>query len=45
MGTMVNPAHPGECLRDSVRAMGWTGTASRAVARAAAIGTRACFCQ
>ena len=24
MGTMVNPAHPGECLRESVRAMGWT---------------------
>ena len=26
MGTMVSPAHPGECLRDSVRAMGWTVT-------------------
>ena len=23
---MVNSAHPGECLRESVRAMGWTVT-------------------
>ena len=26
MGKMLNPAHPGECLRESVRAMGWTVT-------------------
>lgn len=24
MGKMLNPAHPGERLRESVRAMGWT---------------------
>ena len=26
MGNMANPAHPGECLRESVRAVGWTAT-------------------
>ena len=26
MGNMANPAHPGECLRESVRAVGWTVT-------------------
>ena len=26
MGKMANPAHPGECLRESARAMGWTVT-------------------
>lgn len=26
MGKMLNPAHPGECLRESVRATGWTVT-------------------
>ncbi len=26
MRKMVNPAHPGECLRESVHAVGWTVT-------------------
>ncbi len=26
MGKMTNPAHPGKCLRESVRAVGWTVT-------------------
>ena len=26
MGNMANSAHPGECLRESVRAVGWTAT-------------------
>ena len=26
MGKVLNPPHPGECLRESVRAMGWTIT-------------------